>query len=68
MTGFKGYYTHIAMYYATHKYDVSLAQEIQKLLSNASHKNGVIVKENIENGQLNVSGKNKSIVGKRMMM
>ena len=52
LPGTKGYYMHIVMHYATSNNCFSLSQEIQKHLSNAPQKHGVIDKVKYKNGQV----------------
>ena len=50
------YDTHIIIHTWTHAYDVNLARELQKLLSNAEHKHGVFDQLKNKKGQINGSG------------
>ena len=68
LTGKKGYDTQMVMLYETSTAAVSLVQEFQKNLSNASRKHGMIDQGKYKNNQINKNLLKGSILCRRILM
>ena len=68
MRGYKGYDIEIPMHSATHKSDVNLAQKIKNTCPMHHIKIECLIQVNTENGQLNISLQNNSIVFRSSMV
>ena len=68
LPGEKGYKINMFMHTGTRTYDVSLAREFQKHLSNVEHKHGLIDQGKHKKGKVNESSKKGNIMFRRILM
>ena len=62
------YDTQMVMHTGNRTYDISLAREYQKHLSNAARKHGVIDQVKLKDGQVKKSGQKGNIVFRMMLI